>query len=476
MNQQRAPLYEAIQQHLKQKRYSFHVPGHKSGAIVHNQLKPINELFRYDLTELPGLDDLHEPEGPILEAQKLAAQYYGVEQTYFLVNGTTSGNLAMILASLNADDHVLVQRNCHKSVMHALELVGAKPVFISPEYDSIARRYCHISPDVIKQALTNDSSLKAVVLTYPDYFGTTFDLSSVVQVAHSFNVPVLVDEAHGAHFSFDAPFPKSAKQCGADLVVQSAHKTLPALTMGSFLHVNSNRIDRSKLEYYLEVVQSSSPSYLIMASLDLARQYIANFNKDDQVQLVKEITELNNQLNTLTNCEVLPVREQIDDPLKTVLTSETLDMNVVYKRLHDYGIDAELVDQNQLLLIHGIELDEELRQKQCTALINCIKTVEDNAYHDKMVDSQFDVSTIQRFPYSYRELKSFNTEWVDVREASGRIAAESITPYPPGIPVILNGEFISQQALNTIEKAEKRKQHIQRISNGDHNKIKVYQI
>ncbi|WP_017185072.1 aminotransferase class I/II-fold pyridoxal phosphate-dependent enzyme [Alkalibacillus haloalkaliphilus] len=476
MSQQRAPLYEAIQQHLKQKCYSFHVPGHKSGDIVHNQFRHMKELFRYDLTELPGLDDLHESEGPILEAQHLAAQYFGTKQTFFLVNGTTSGNLAMILASLTADDHVLVQRNCHKSVMHALELVGAKPVFISPEYDSIARRYCHISSGVVKQALTNDRNIKAAILTYPDYFGTTFDLSSVVQVAHSFNVPVLVDEAHGAHFSFDAPFPKSATQCGADLVVQSAHKTLPALTMGSFLHVNSDRIDRSKLEYYLEVVQSSSPSYLIMTSLDLARQYIANYSKEDQVRLVEEIAEFNNQLNKLTNCNVLPVREQMDDPLKTVLTSETIDLNVVYKHLHDYGIDAELVDQNQLLFIHGIKLDEDLRQKQSMALINCIKKVEDNAYHDKMVDSHFDVSKIQRFQYSYRELKLLKTEWVDVHEASGRIAAESITPYPPGIPVILNGEYISQQALNTIEKAEKRKQHIQRSSNNYKNKIKVYQI
>ncbi|GEN44708.1 aminotransferase class I/II-fold pyridoxal phosphate-dependent enzyme [Alkalibacillus haloalkaliphilus] len=476
MNQQRAPLFEAIQQHVNQKRHSFHVPGHKSGDVVHNLFRHMQELFRYDLTELPGLDDLHEPEGPILEAQNLAAQYFGTKQTYFLVNGTTSGNLAMILASLNADEHVLVQRNCHKSVMHALELVGAKPVFISPEYDPTARRYCHISSDVVKQALTSDQNIKAVILTYPDYFGTTFDLSSVVEVAHSYNVPVLVDEAHGAHFSFDAPFPKSAIQCGADLVVQSAHKTLPALTMGSFLHVNSNRIERSKLEYYLEVVQSSSPSYLIMASLDLARQYIANFSKENQVQLVEEITEFNNQLSTLPNCNVLPVREQIDDPLKTVLTSNTIDLNVVYKHLHDYGIDAELVDQNQLLLIHGIKSDINLRQKQSAAIINCIKTVEDNAYHDKMVDSHFNVSTIQHFPYSYRELKLLKTEWVDVREAIGRIAAESITPYPPGIPVILNGEYISQQSLNTIEKAEKHKQHIQRNNNGHVNKIKVYQI
>ncbi|GAA0467392.1 aminotransferase class I/II-fold pyridoxal phosphate-dependent enzyme [Alkalibacillus silvisoli] len=474
MDQRNAPLYEAMQNHLKNTSYSFHVPGHKNGTIIPTELHAFNEMLAYDLTELKGLDDLHEPEGPILQAQQLAAQYYGADETYFLVNGTTSGNLAMILSVCEADDLVLVQRNSHKSIMHALDLVGAKPILISPKYNQDVQRYTDISFETVKQALEEEPNIKAIILTYPDYFGTTYDLSSVVEVTHQFNVPVLVDEAHGAHFSFEFPYPKSALQCGADLVVQSAHKSLPALTMGSFLHINSKRVKKERLAYYLQVVQSSSPSYLIMMSLDLARRYIANYSKKEQTELYDEIQHFNESINQLPLIDVLPTREGIDDPLKTVITSLYLNMDHVLDILHKQGIHVEMVDHNQLLMIHGIEVNKELRHKQSQVIVDCIKGLEKYREHDKIVNNDLFINELRRFPYSYYELKQKKSEWVRWEKAIGRVAAESIIPYPPGIPIVLNGEPITKHAVNTIKQAMEKQSHIQKQSKRLDQGVKVY--
>ena len=290
MNQQETPLFTKLQQFASGNPLSFHVPGHKNGQVFpEHGATCYSPLLKLDMTELPELDDLHAPKGVIAQAQQLAKQFFQSEETFFLVGGSTSGNLAMILATCKADDYVIVQRNCHKSIMNGLELAGAKPVFLAPEFDERTNRYTCPSYETMEKAIRKYPEAKAVIVTYPDYFGQTFPLKKMIELADRHEIPVLVDEAHGVHFSLGKPFPPSALTLGADIVVQSAHKMAPAMTMSAYLHVNSKFVSKEKVAHYLQMIQSSSPSYPLMASLDLARYYLANFSERDMDALLKSV-------------------------------------------------------------------------------------------------------------------------------------------------------------------------------------------
>ena len=461
MDQRQTPLFNRLIEHVDTNPVSFHVPGHKNGRVFPSQkTNPFQEMMPFDLTELSGLDDLHQPEGVIQEAEELSADYVQVERTFFLVNGTTSGNLAMILAACSPGDEILVQRNSHKSIMHALELAGARPIFVSPDDDEQVSRVSVISRETIREAINRFPSIKAVVLTYPDYFGSTYDLERIVELCHEKNLPVLVDEAHGAHFRLGLPFPKSAIDCGADVVVHSAHKTLPALTMGSYLHVcSSKRISPKRIAYYLQMVQTSSPSYAVMASLDLARSFLATRTEKDLKETFSQIRAIREELSSLQNVSIQPIRPGIDDPLKTTLYSNDFDMRDLDGQLQAKGIYAEMVQNNQLLLIHGF-YDEQFDYSRLKQAVKSVNTLELNNFHGK-IKSRHVKKEIQRLELSYQELHHLDAEWVPWSKAVGRLAAETITPYPPGIPLILQGERIHDKELEVLHSKEKLFQSIQ---------------
>ncbi|NIK12730.1 lysine decarboxylase [Alkalibacillus almallahensis] len=476
LDQSQKPLVDSLKEHISNSPHSYHVPGHKNGQLFPDEFADWRPFLAYDVTELPGLDDLHEPSGAIAQAQQLAAHYYGVDETYFLVNGTTAGNLAMIMATCEAGDHVLVQRNSHKSIMHALHLVGARPIFVTPDFDQATGRFSSLRAEVMAEAISSYPSIKAVVLTYPDYFGATYDLKSIVKEAHARQIPVLIDEAHGAHFKVSDAFPKSAVDCGADVVVQSAHKTLPALTMGSFLHLQSAYVSANLLKYYLQVFQSSSPSYLIMMSLDLARYTVANLHKEDVKKTLDWIEKFNKMIDQLDGFQVSAVRKGVDDPLKTIITSDRYNLHDVLMWLHENGIDAELVSEQQLLLIHGLNLDDESWEERIRTMTDCLKGIPFKPNHDRIETNISFQSGIVRLPYSYKDLRQFSQVFINFQEAIGRIAAESITPYPPGIPVIVEGEIITSEAVEMIEQAKAESVHIQTAGSSSHTQIKVYSI
>ena len=266
MNQSKTPLFDQLMKHHEGNPISFHVPGHKYGQVFPEKGRNyFSDILKMDATEITGLDDLHSAEGVILEAEKLLADLYRTQRSFFLVNGSTVGNLAMTLSTIKEDEIVLVQRNSHKSIMNGIKLANARPVFISPEYDLDYRVAGGLSYESVKSALIQYPNARAIILTYPNYYGMTVDLKSIIDLAHAHNIPVLVDEAHGVHFIAGDYFPPSAVELGADIVVQSAHKTLPAMTMGAFLHYQSRLVSSSNLQFYLQALQSSSPSYPLMA-------------------------------------------------------------------------------------------------------------------------------------------------------------------------------------------------------------------
>lgn len=277
-HRERAPLAEALIWYRERGASSFHVPGHKNGrayAEEGNAAEMLQEAMRIDVTEITGTDDLFHPEGVIQEAQELAADCFGAEESFFLVGGSTAGNLALILTVCREPgDIVLVQRNVHKSVLNGLMLAGARAVFLQPEMDKPSGLAIAPSAATLSAALEAYPEARGAIVTMPNYYGMGSDLRPLAEACHKRDIPLLVDEAHGAHYGQHPQLPMNALSCGADGVVQSTHKMLAAMTMGAMLHVQGRLLDRSLLRQRLAMVQSSSPSYPLMASLDLARRLL----------------------------------------------------------------------------------------------------------------------------------------------------------------------------------------------------------
>lgn len=450
--QKRIPLYHELLNHINNKPISFHVPGHKYGEILAPEAKDIfQQLLMLDATELSGLDDLHSPEGVIREAEELLADLYRVKKSFFLINGSTVGNLAMIMSAATTDDVVLVQRNCHKSVLHALKMAKVRPIFLEPEYDPIWKTATGVSLKTVEKAMACYSEAKAIILTYPNYYGMVYDLKSVIDLAHVHNLPVLVDEAHGAHFIIGNPFPASAFELGADIVVQSAHKTLPAMTMGSFLHVNSNRINMDILQDYLQMLQSSSPSYVIMASLDLARTYLAAYEQKDVQYLLKEKGQFVAELAKIPSIKVLDYPNSKGDPLKvTIQTRCKLSGFELQKRFEMAGIYTELADPENVLFI--LPLIKENQAYPLSEAVEKIKAVlaEEQTISSVSEEIQMSGSKITELAIPYHQMATFEKKNVPIAEAAGRVCAEAVIPYPPGVPLLLTGELISEAKLEQL--------------------------
>ena len=447
--QEKRPLVEALEKFHKNSPISFHVPGHKNG-LLSNLPELIRDSMQYDLTELNGLDDYHHPEEAIKEAEQLLTKLYNTDESFFLVNGTTIGNLAMIYATCQYGEQIIVQRNAHKSIFHAIELVGAEPIFVSPKWDEQSKTASYVSLEVIEEAIQQFPFVKAVVLTYPNYYGVSSpDLENIIRLCHKLQMPVLVDEAHGAHFQTHKGFPKSALLYGADIVVQSAHKTLPALTMGSFLHIRSQFIDSKKVNKYLRMLQSSSPSYLILASLDDARSYVERYSPMDFKQLMDRREVFIQALETIPLIKVV----QVDDHLKLLLRVGKYSGFQVQQAFEKQNIYVELADPHQVLLILPLLKVEheyafaEIRKRIKHAVDKLKKESPDlknNVFHME----QRSISTLQM---SMEQLSDKQGEWIPYVRTIGRIAKGMIIPYHPGIPLILPGEKITVPILTELE-------------------------
>ncbi|MFP5500876.1 MAG: aminotransferase class I/II-fold pyridoxal phosphate-dependent enzyme [Candidatus Sericytochromatia bacterium] len=274
----RAPLFEALRDYAAlQNKVAFHTPGHKQGRSMAPEFRSLvgHATLRLDLTELDELDDLHHPEGVIQEAQALAAQAFGADGTFFLVNGATAGNHAMIAAVCDPGDKLIIPRNAHKSVMGGLILSGARPVYMRPVWDPALSLAHGVTPETVEAALIEHPDAKGVLVVHPTPFGVASDLRRIAELCHAHGKPLLVDEAHGAHLHFHPALPISGMEAGADMVVQSTHKTLSGLAQAAMLHVREGRVTVNRVRNMLAIVQSSSPSYLLMASLDTARRQMA---------------------------------------------------------------------------------------------------------------------------------------------------------------------------------------------------------
>jgi len=461
MNQQQAsPITEILQKLIIQSDIPFYSPGHKHGQGVSKILSDLlgKRTFQADLPELPELDNLFAPFGVIKEAQSLAAELWGASQTWFLVNGTTSGVIAAILATCGAGDKIILPRNSHQSAIAGLIVSGAIPIFIEPVYDAQWDLAYGIAPEALEQTLQAHPDAKAVMLLYPTYHGVGADIQAIAEISHRYHIPLIVDEAHGAHFHFHPDLPPSAMKAGADITIQSTHKTLGALSQASMLHLQGSRMNPQRITKALSLVQSTSPSYLLLASLDGARYQMALEGNALLTQTLDLAQIARQKLAQIPGIKILNFAEPklgfhwFDPTRLTVDVSQWgLTGFEVDEMLRDeWGVTAELPTLRQLSFI--ISLGNSLEDIE--ALIQAFRVL---SYRYPILETnilKIPPIPLSHFALSPRDAFFAMTETVKIENAIARISAELICPYPPGIPLLIPGEMITQEALDYLQKVQ----------------------
>jgi arginine decarboxylase len=489
----RAPLYEALVAHAERRARSYHVPGHKQRARWDDEPDAMgaasyyDRMLKLDVTELSDTDDLHHPEGPIAQAQALAADCFGAEETRLLVGGSTAGNIAMIIGICQPGDLVIVQRNVHKSIIHGFMLAGARAVLLQPETDPISGLATLPGAKTIHAAIEKyRGEAKAVILSAPNYYGLAPNLKPLIGHAHRHGIPVLVDEAHGPHFGFHPSFPESALRAGADLVVQSTHKMLSAMTMGAMLHMQGERLPRKAIRQALTMVQSSSPSFPIMVSLDLARRQLHMQGErafHDGLEAVEIAVE---GLHT-TSFRALGYGEYATegigyDPFKLVLFDEKARLSGFELRdeLERRKCVAEMADARYVVMAFGI--GSELADGQ--ALIEALSQIENSLKTRIFAElsvrrrakeaKAMEINAVIQIPepVSFGR-QSYSAKAIPLDESAGHVAAEWVIPYPPGIPFLYPGETISDEIVRQLRQWKHQGAQIQGASDSELNSIQV---
>ncbi|MBW4572668.1 MAG: aminotransferase class I/II-fold pyridoxal phosphate-dependent enzyme [Tolypothrix carrinoi HA7290-LM1] len=528
LDQNQTPLLDALKANAVRPHAAFYTPGHKRGQGISPRLTDLlgEAVFRADLTELSELDNLFAPQGVIQQAQQLAAEAFGATQTYFLVNGSTCGIEAAILATCGMGDKIILPRNVHSSVVAGLILSGAIPIFVNPEYDPILDIAHSITPASVQAALKQHPDAKAVMIIYPTYYGVCGDVEAIASLVHQYNIPLLVDEAHGAHFAFHPQLPIPALAAGADFSVQSIHKTLGAMTQASMLHIRGNRVDSDRLNKALQLVQSTSPSYILLASLDAARQQMALHGFElmsRTLQLADEARTRISQIPGLSVLEISPSFTNLTPPNppsllgkggilspsptrggvgerfafsstnltppnppsllgkggilspsptrggvgerfaldKTRLTVTVSGLGLTgfeaEEILDELGVTAEFATLQHLTFIISLGNTakdiEQLVQGFITLANHRIKKEKNDLKLSKLVwDDLITVGNSVRM--SPREAFFAESETLPIQETTERICAEIVCPYPPGIPVLMPGEVISQTDVEYLQQIQ----------------------
>ncbi|MDY6897469.1 MAG: aminotransferase class I/II-fold pyridoxal phosphate-dependent enzyme [Cyanobacteriota bacterium] len=515
LNQNQTPLLDAIISNAKRPHAAFYTPGHKQGKGISSKLINYfgNSIFKADLTELTELDCLFAPEGVIQQAQQLAAEAFGASQTWFLVNGSTCGIEAAILATCCDRDKIILPRNVHSSVISGLILSGAIPIFINPEYDTNLDIAHSITIESLSKALQKHPDAKAVMMVYPTYYGVCGDIKTIAELTHKYNIPLIVDEAHGSHFAFHPELPISALAAGADLTVQSIHKTLGAMTQASMLHIQGERININHLNKSLQLTQSTSPSYILLASLDAARQQIAIHGKELLTRTLQLAEEARNQINQIPGFSVNwfpdsgwePIEQRLclqklnkrQSLLECIPSLETGNEKCIpsletgnEKSLETGNEKTGYENQNFPLIldntrltaivselgITGFEAEEILDEKfnvtpefasleTVTFIISLGNTESDiellvKAFKTLALEfkkpllekkrSSWNIPELNILELSPRQAFFSSTETVPIHKAINRISAETVCPYPPGIPLLIPGEKISSAVVEHL--------------------------
>lgn len=494
-------LYKKLKDYASSGYYGFHMPGHKrSGALTGAELP-----YDIDITEIEGFDDLHHAGGILKQAQNRAASVYHAEETHYLVNGSTVGILSAILGSTRRGDRVLMARNCHRSVYNAVLLNELEPVYIYPELLEGTELNGHISPEKTARLLEENPDIKVTVITSPTYDGVVSDIRNIANIVHKRGGILILDEAHGAHFGFHPDFPENGNMQGADVVIHSLHKTLPALTQTALLHLNRKRVDRKGVRRYLHMLQSSSPSYVLMAGIDECVRVLEESHKGIFDQYTQLLRQTRKRLGMLHNLKL--VEADVYDMSKIVISTagciikdeeeiKKFTGKDLYNILNDkYFLQMEMAAASYAIAMTSPADTEEGMDRLVSALTEIdgklAKDIDDEGNNAKIrertglnladaaletAESLRDVWTENKQIYtpsqavwlkeeaeegSFKEAEGDTagncqgkTEYVSLPECAGRVALEYAYIYPPGIPLIVPGERISAGTADQLQRYE----------------------
>lgn len=412
-----------------------------------------------DLINIEPLDDLHAPKGIIKQAQDLAAEAFGADHTFFSVQGTSGAIMTMVMAVCGPGDKIIIPRNVHKSIMTAIVFSGAIPIFIHPEIDNELGISHGITLESAKRALTEHPDAKGLLVINPTYFGVAADLKSIVELAHSFDVPVLVDEAHGVHIHFHDELPLSAMQAGADIAATSVHKLGGSLTQSSILNMREGLVSKDRVQSILSMLTTTSTSYLLLASLDVARKRLATEGHQLAEETLKLANKTRDRLNQIegiycVGSEILGSKAAYSyDPTKLIISVKNLGLtgHDVEKWLREsFNIEVELSDLYNILCI----FTPGDSQNDADRLVEALTEIAHHMSEKDVTHQQTEVllPEIPLLAMTPRDAFYANTEVIPLKEASGRIIAEFVMVYPPGIPIFIPGEIITEDNISYIFK------------------------
>lgn len=429
-------LYQKLWNYSNSDYYGFHMPGHKRNK----ELMKENFPFEIDITEIEGFDDLHHPREILKEYQDLAKKIYKSKAAYFLVNGSTVGILAAIASVAGRGETLLVARNVHKSVYNALELFDIRPEYILPKNGMI-------TAEEVQDAIAKNPQIKGLVMVSPTYEGIVSDIQKIAGVLHESGLPLILDEAHGAHFGFHPIFPKSGNELGADLVIQSLHKTLPALTQTGLLHVNGQIVSSDKVKKYLSMLQSSSPSYVLMSSICSCLDFLKEKSQEAFFLYGKNLKKLREELRTLRHLKLLEGHEI--EPSKIVISTKGTNLSAkkLYEILYEtYHLQMEMTGADYVLGMTSVGDTVEGFERLKKALVE----IDQELQYQEETENEINEVFLPEVIFTPGEASQKPGENCMLQDCKGRIAKNSVYLYPPGIPILVPGERITKAVYHML--------------------------
>ena len=431
-------LYDRLISYSQSEMLPMHMPGHKRNANY-----SMENPYSFDITEVPGVDNLHNAKEVILDSMQRTAGLFGSEKTYYLINGSTGGILSAIFTCTKQKGTVVMARNCHKSVYHACMLRQCKTHYIWPEVAPQTGIFGPVSLSMVQKAVEEEPTAQCVVLTSPTYEGFVSPIGEIAKYLHEKGIPLIVDEAHGAHLVFHPSFPESAISQGADLVIQSTHKLLPALTQTGLLHQNGDLVNSERLAKYLAVFQTSSPSYVLMASIDQCTGYLISKGRGIWDIYVERLNEFCHRMKALKHLYLLQAVEK--DPSKIVICTEKAGitgMQLDSRLREEFRIQVEMASGAYVIAMTSVA-DE---QESFVRLGNALQKIDEDC-HASHMGHKFTLPEPGSGLEYLAEPVAEETTRTLLCESIGKRAAEYLYLYPPGVPVLVPGELITKEIV-----------------------------